>query len=156
MFASKYFPAASYILSVFLLFFFNGCASTCWRSRASGCIIGSSCLWSGLITQWWPIICGVHAKELANASPGPPGLGLSVGVWFLQRAHLRWRPLMLPGIASLSCLSFLSGRPFEPPCVSAAISGARLPFMRGGPDRFSPVSSTHRRTLAVVRLHNSF
>lgn len=50
---------------------------------------------------------------------------------------------MLPGVPALSCLSFLSGRPFEPPCVRAAISGARLPFMRGGPDRFSPSSSTH-------------
>lgn len=50
---------------------------------------------------------------------------------------------MLPGVPALSCLSFLSGRPFERPCVRAAISGARLPFMRGGPDRFSPSASTH-------------
>lgn len=50
---------------------------------------------------------------------------------------------MIPAIPALSCLSFLSCCPFELPCVSAAISGARLPFMRGGPDRFSPISSTH-------------
>lgn len=65
---------------------------------------------------------------------------------------------MPPG-SRLSCLSFLSGRPSEPPCVSTAISGSSLPFMCGGPDRLSPISPTTSTThtwdtLSVVCHHN--
>lgn len=50
----------------------------------------------------------------------------------------------------LSCLSFLSGRPPEPPCVSTAISGSSLPFMCGGPDRLSPISPISTTTTTTT------
>lgn len=58
---------------------------------------------------------------------------------------------------------FLSGRPFEPPCVSAAISGLSLPFMCGGPHRFSPIyplcnrlhtHETHTQWCAITMASN--
>lgn len=63
--------------------------------------------------------------------------------------RLLLRPTVASKVFTLSYFSFLSWCPFKPPCFSAPINGACLPFTREGPDRFSPISA---RTMASNQL----
>lgn len=149
VFISKDFPAASYILSIFVVVLFI--SERPW-SPASGCVIGSSYSPSGLITRWWPVIfsnrtpsmclfCGgclfpvmcslVLRPTDASREPG------SLLPLFWKWTPFLTRPVSVQRLAApvyLSCTGVLIGLAPSPPHTA----------------------TTHMRTLAVVRLHNSF